>query len=178
MSELFFKPWVGSRYTSRSLFGCRLLLLGESHYEQVESYPPDFTSSCVQRFGVEKERHLFFNRVQKTLQGPDAQILDLYTRSTFWNEVAFANFIQEFPGPAHNFRPTTPQWKTGRAALSRLMEMLQPEFIVVLGKGVGHWLPHMSCAHIIIRHPSSRGFSPVAWYPHVRQALNTYLVGK
>lgn len=171
---LYFQPWVGTGYQAGGDVGFRLLLLGESHYGVVEDYLPSFTISCVNQLAIEQDRHPFFNRVQRTIQGASSPI-GKDERSTFWHGVAFANFIQEFPGSAHNARPTTSQWKAGRSALLQLLRILKPDCMVVLGNGVGHWLPDVDCAHIVIRHPSSRGFSPSKWHPVVRDGLGAYL---
>ena len=32
MNGLFFRPWVGSAYSSGGIFGKRVMILGESHY--------------------------------------------------------------------------------------------------------------------------------------------------
>lgn len=175
---LYFEPWVGEDYQAGGNLRCRLLLLGESHYGVAEDYLPSFTISRVKELGVEQGGHFFFNRVQKTIQGPSAPTFDVAARSAFWEGVAFANFIQEFPGSAHNVRPTTSQWKAGRSALPQLLGMLKPDYMVVFGKGVGHWLPDVNCACTVIRHPSSRGFSPSTWHPVVRKGLDTYMEGR
>ena len=32
MNSIFFRPWVGSAYTTGVIFGKRVMILGESHY--------------------------------------------------------------------------------------------------------------------------------------------------
>lgn len=174
-SKPFFAPWIGKRYTKDNSFGGRILLLGESHYGSQDCYTPDFTRWCVQALGIEDERHPFFNRVQKTLQEPQIGFPDRAARHSFWQDVAFANFIQEFPGQEHHNRPSTRQWREARSALPELLERLEPEFIAVLGMGVERWLPDLTTPLVTTRHPSSRGFSPAKWHPVVKEALDQFL---
>ena len=59
---------------------------------------------------------------------------------SFWRTAAFANFVQHNLGDK-NRRPTPSQWKAGQEPFEEYLIDLQPQFVLVLGKGVWDSLP-------------------------------------
>ena len=175
MNQPFFEPWIGERYGVESQFGCRLLLLGESHYGIPDEYEPRFTKRMVQELGIDEQTHKFFNGVYTATTGHPAREATVEDRSRFWHGVAFANFIQEFPSDSWRVRPTTAQWRMARNVLPALVEQMRPDFIVVLGLGVRYWLPdQLSVPWVATKHPSARGFSGAKVFLDVQAALSAF----
>jgi hypothetical protein len=59
---------------------------------------------------------------------------------TFWRASAFANFVRHNLGRKKT-RPTSDQWKAGKEPFEEYLIELQPQFVLVLGKGVWDNLP-------------------------------------
>lgn len=130
MFELFYEPWVGDRYDKSSP---RLLLLGESHYG-ADADQPDATIKNTQFYVDDKMNHRFWTNTMKTVLGPNSSV----SRSEFWNGVAFYNYVQESVGAEPGDRPTKDQFKDSEAAFYEVLDRLQPQAILALGKTL--WL--------------------------------------
>lgn len=178
--------------------GIRLLIVGESHYDEGEPPPPDqiasFTSDIVTRWGVKAEGYQrFFGNIYASFNADGAHwSSDEFKR--FWNTVFFYNYVQSFvPGEAR-VRPTTKQFSVSADAFHAVLDDIKPEAIVVVGQTT--WdLMSDRCAELIDRdedglgsiyryeydggsclaghthHPSSIGYSADYWRPRVMRFL-------
>jgi hypothetical protein len=162
-----FDPWVGSRYEAEGYQGVRLLVLGEAHYS-TEAPRPTFTTEMV-RVLAQQGRFRFFAATQRLVVGgrgwlPDAE------RAAFWEQVAFYNYVQSFPGPRARYRPTPDMWTAARDPFLQTLTELRPQLMLVLGRELHRNLPDLPSGLAVCpaQHPSScgsgtTGGSPRSW---------------
>jgi hypothetical protein len=119
-----FYPRLRSRY-ERTKFGKRILLVGESHYG---SWKADYTGRRLTRWAIKynlENAHSIFG--QAALLFKERPCLD------FWNEVTFYNFVQ-FLLPTSKHRPTKEMFRQSRGLFLELLEQIQPDGVLSLGK--------------------------------------------
>ena len=92
-----FEPWVGKRYgESGNIVGCRLLILGESHYTkdpaEVGTTPPGLTTRVVEHFAI-RNRHQFFGKLHGIVVGTPRRSHATVDKEAFWDAVAFYNWV-------------------------------------------------------------------------------------
>ena len=169
MSKIRFEPWVGEWYHEAKLYGLRILLLGESHYGEGEP-KASFTRNVVKRWGQDN-RHSFFTKITKFIlnQGKNGN-LTAAQRREFWEKVAFYNYVQEFAGAKARQRPTPEMWKRSEEAYYQVLEELEPDLVVVLGKQLAKHLPAPVDGITLckVNHPSS-GFK---YKDHAESLMN------
>jgi len=186
-----FFPWVGMNYEEGWSNGNRLLILGESHYEDAD-VTGWLTDDLISGVTTGNITHRFFTIVAQLITGDSCVELD---KHKFWSKVAFYNFVQ-VPLSGARVRPTWDEWLTGVQPFKDVVKLLQPEKIIVLGKQLWEVMPNdgiegvdivfggksattyryemyinktISC--LSLPHPSSVGFSATQWQPHVAQFL-------
>ena len=150
-----FHPWVGEHYGRDSRFGVRLLVLGESHYDDdLEFSDSGFTQEVVREWGQEK-RHRFFTVVAKVLLGTSDWIED-DQRSMIWEHVAFYNFVQSVV-PGTRTPPTLRQWCEAQEPFQTVLQFLEIEAVLVLGWRLSEHILHQpdNISFETIAHPSS-----------------------
>jgi len=189
-----FFPWIGSKYEEGHFNGNRILILGESHYEEpdVTKWLTDDLISAIANGDI---THRFFTIVAQLVSGDSVDALD---KSKFWSEVAFYNFVQ-VPLRDARVRPTWVEWLTGVEPFKDVVRFLQPDKIIALGKQVWDVMPNdgiegdaviigdksaatyhydgyidkrVSC--LSLPHPSSFGFSATEWQPLVGHFLDGF----
>ena len=167
----FFDPWVGSEYRDGGLYGLRVLILGESHYDSSDKLRESYTIDCIRDIG-QRRRFRFFTVVQSLMQGTRGGVSDA-ERAAFWERVAYCNFVQKFAAPGPRVAPTPEMWSAGGAALVQTVGELSPHLVVALGERLWPRLPELPAGVSVceVRHPSGRGFRYADWQPVVRKAL-------
>src|SRR5262249_55020195 len=138
LAGVYFSPWVGAHYGTRPLLGHRtkVWLLGASHYEWEPhaaqrglQRPPTLTcwNIAAQLTGTS---HRFYTNLECTLLGrkPTPQ-----EREYFWSSLTFSNFVQQIVGCGPTARPTPHMWATGHTAFHSILEVLQPDVVLVFG---------------------------------------------
>lgn len=193
-----FLPWEPTGSDPR-IHGVRLLLLGESHYEEGDeagAAPEVFTNltrTVVRRWGREPEgRQVFFANIFTLLTGErwsrEAEV------AAIWDNVFFYNYVQALvPGGARH-RPSGEMWRESKPGFQVVLERLRPQVVIALGEDLWQNMPdaaevvrepeHLGlvCRYVLAdgspvlaahtRHPSSNGFSAMAWNPRVRGFLD------
>ncbi|BCB07912.1 hypothetical protein HHSLTHF2_18020 [Vreelandella venusta] len=160
MSHIVFKPWIGDNYSTSEL-GVRILILGESHYGDQGDEHEDFTIDVVKMWGKEK-RLAFFTKIAKTILNYNASdFLSDNEKATLWENVAFYNYVQAIVGEGARVRPSDDMWAKSAPALQEVIEKLDPQVIIVLGKELADNLPHIfgEIEFCYLNHPSSGGYS-------------------
>lgn len=160
MENIVFKPWIGSNYTTNK-FGSRILVLGESHYGSPEDEYEDYTIDVVKMWGQEN-RLAFFTKIAKTLLNYDSSdYLNEHERYALWENVSFYNYVQAIVGEGARIRPSGEMWKKSEIALQEVIERLDPQIIIVLGKELADNLPVIpeGIEVCFLTHPSSGGYS-------------------
>lgn len=193
-----FQPWRPQRET---FDGLRLLLVGESHYDEGRPCPPEeeagFTAAVVRDWTVAATGpQPFFVKTFQTVTGRAAGWSDP-AFAAFWNSVFFYNYVQTFmPGFAGDSRPAAADYEASHEAFHTVLADIRPDAVLVLGAqvwthmssrgaslfaddadGLGRiWRYQAGAARPLAahtRHPSgSRGFSPAKWAPRVGRFLD------
>lgn len=175
-----FEPWVGSKYELGTAQGCKILILGESHYGKPADARPGFTNDIVGRYAI-TERRRFFSVVQRlvSLDTGRKRYSEAHKR-VFWHSVAFCNYVQAIVGPKARCRPTPTMRASGAAVLLQVLDELQPEVIVVLGKQLSKHLPSlpMGIQVAYISHPSGRGMRYTQCQPLIDAAIQRARVAR
>ncbi len=193
-----FHPWVGRNY-NKGLSGKRVLVLGESHYDwdsrNKETDPIDQSLSvwCVAEQVVTDFRSRFYTSVAKAFVGeyPTSK-----QRGSFWNSVAFYNYVQEIVGMGPRIRPTHEMWKASQPVFLRVLSVLKPDIVFVFGKGMWSELPLEDIAEheqevsghtvsicsyltksstveaVKMTHPCAPGFSADKYHPVIKDLLD------
>ena len=145
----FFLPWIGNNYEN-SMFGKRILVLGESHYcgagcldcgssNHNECF--DFTTQRVEDYlGRKYEHEHWMNtylKFERSLVGyetsPDNSLL-------IWNSISFYNYLQvAVSGP--RVEGTPEQYQDAAESFFKVLEQLQPDVLIVWGERLWKCLP-------------------------------------
>lgn len=192
MSTVFFKPWIGADYES-GWKGIRTLVLGESHYEWEEdkSLTPTLTIGCIEEQIQGDYTKQFWTNIVVAFLGKRPTLEE---KRSFWQSVAFYNYIQESVGFGARVRPNTERWRNAKKPFSEILAKLKPQFLVVMGKQVWYGLPDFdgyygpsiegaptpktwiyplseteTCLTFPLRHPSA-GFSGRTLHPFLIEA--------
>lgn len=189
MIEPHFLPWVGPKYPAAAGSNPRLLVLGESHYGESDSDYPEFTQHVVRTFGLERRDRYFTSTAKLVLGIPKGVYLTDELRRSFWNSVAFYNYVPALVGPTSRIRPSEDQWKLGAEVFQTVLGRLEPQMILVLGKELWYRIvglqpvedyPSLRRLGIsnggaiatMTNHPSSFRFHALEWQPAI-QAMAT-----
>lgn len=170
-----FEPWIGEKYTTKGIEGgVRLLILGESHYGTPGDDDASFTQQVVENHGKEK-RHAFFTKTAKLVLGMGkGEYLQDEKRRQFWDSVAFYNYIQEYAGETPDGDVTNEMWERAKEPFLDVIEQLNPDALLVLGKQLGSNLPDLEefdFEMCVVTHPSSSRFSYTDWKSEVQGML-------
>ena len=135
--ECQFDPWVGDNYWRGFEGGPRLLILGESHYDD-DGPDKSLTQQLTREYAEGKWRHRFWTMTMQVVTGRDKSEID---RMRFWQSVAFYNFIQEFVGSRPRTRPSAEAWLSASHPFEAVLEALRPQALLVLGVALWDNLP-------------------------------------
>lgn len=187
-------PWVGERYLRPANLKYRTLILGESNYTEPQKFTSQLVINCVKddnskgEQGVERDTTgfcRFSTKIRRVVFGRDEKIHP----SEFWNDVAFYNFVQSLVGLNARERPTPQMWQNSTSAFGEVVNVLNPERVLVLGKAnwrnlLSHF-PHRFDGQYAgeltlgnntvkigyVNHPSS-SLSYAKWHPIAEAFLN------
>lgn len=142
VETLHWKPWVGENY--KFINGNKLLIVGESHYcwksENPEKVVEDinkkwFTRKIIHESGVHETKEYkqpILRNIEKAFYNEKS--LTKVKRKFLWHSVSFYNFIQR---PLHSrekkHRPNSKDWRKGWSTFFKLVEILQPDYILFCG---------------------------------------------
>ena len=153
-----FHPWIGANYGRESRFGVRLLVLGESHYDNNPEYSDcGFTQEVVHDWAL-NNRARFFTIIAKVLHGSEDWIDD-EVRSEIWEHIAFYNFVQSVV-PSPRKPPTFRQWREAQDPFDTVLKCLKPDAVLILGSRLSDHLLNRpdNVTFSAIVHPSSSHF--------------------
>ena len=132
MTERRFSPWVGSTYGRQSRWDLSILLRGESHYDEGFDQEDSLTSFVITRhISREGKQYPFWTNIAKAFVGSSHEIF--VGRRSFWESVAFYNYVQEFVGTGPRMRPTPRQLDMSWDPFVQTLRELQPDVVIVLG---------------------------------------------
>lgn len=130
-------PWVGKDY---ELSVKRLLILGESHYDEVlVNAPADSTRAGAIRDYTNREwsEYLkrktgrFWTNIIQVVQGAAIEECEI---SAVAHRVAFYNYCNQLVGNAARIAPRSSLWQESRDDFYRVLNAIQPTHILVLGQ--------------------------------------------
>ena len=137
-TTVHFKPWIGPNYLQATLFGKRILVLGESHYGDGAA---DKSIQLIQETINGNFSHPFYTKLALSfLEEKNAHALSLTRKQFFWNAVSYTNFVQTHLEGARQ-APNAAMWETGREAFYELLATLKPDFVLVCGYRLWEQLP-------------------------------------
>jgi hypothetical protein len=118
--------WVGSNYVETNP---RMLVLGESVYGSgvpLKEYLPTWIHGA--------QRDQTFSRVFNALSGVRAASTTVQARQSFWDGVAFYNFVTIVVGALRSSRPTREAYMASRDSLRQVISQYRPHGVLILGK--------------------------------------------
>ena len=193
-SAILFNPWKGSNYEC-GFGGLRTLVLGESHYQWDAEISidgdPNLTIGLVNDQLSGEETKAFWTKIAIAFLNRKPSLED---KIDFWNAVAFYNYIQQSAGDGPRIAPPKASWKDSEEAFKEVVELLKPQFILILGMRLWYGLPDLTgdfgpilndatqektwvyyhsqgrALAYYIKHPST-GFNGLDWHPHIMAAM-------
>lgn len=171
-----FRPFIGENYNN-SLFGFRVLFLGESHYGDKEDNHPNFTNEVVNLHAYSNNRD-FFDQISKYIVLSEDE-LNHEEKINAWKNIAFYNYVQFLVGEDASYRPTKQMWTESYEPFLELIDEIKPDLIVVLGSTLWDKIPSLPDKYKNITwtwtyHPSARnglGRSCEENFPRIKEAL-------
>ena len=202
--NVLFTPYIGEKY-QQGYQGKKVLVLGESHYSADENRnasldDPTFTNYIVQEYINYQKGERGHSNWMKTFT---RFVKAFYNRNlsaneivNFWERVAFYNYVQE-PMATPRQSPTTEQFTKSEKAFWEVLEVCQPDIIVVwshrlwvkmpytgeyqskentlINKGKGFYyykVRNKEIATMYIPHPSAQNFQYQTVYNELKEAFN------
>jgi hypothetical protein len=192
-SAIKFLPWVGVDYEAHPGWPGKLLLLGEAHYADSDNQP-NLTREVIER-QWNGETYPYFTRLAQVMTGKPHVAID---KEQFWSSVAFYNVIQRIVAQTARVPPSEDQWDEGQRVFPEIIDILEPDYIIVTADRLWSKLPEWSYSDPLlfegrpwqtcssttssghsfratyIHHPSSGGFgSYQRWHALVRAFLQS-----
>lgn len=168
-----FQPWISANYFNGSGKYNKLLILGESHYneeddceeqkdyeennqiEEVKYIENKFTSAVIQDFLDDKNNIAFYRNLGLLFNPED--------KKEIWREVAFANAIQN-PLKNADSQPTSQDIETAKTSFWLLLQDLNPDKILVCSKRMwNNWIPEDANKSKFVRHISNNKKKSTIW---------------
>lgn len=152
--DVYFKPYVGDNYKKGFASGKKLLLLGESSFFPKNKDPAryladknmiaDYIDDDIREHWIEKKElgNCFVGRLHRLLTDKDNPSIDENREA--WDRVAFINYIPIFAGDGidqhsgrgADARKSARHWNLAAERLPCVLNELQPDRVLVLGKTV------------------------------------------
>lgn len=123
MSEIAFDPYIGPKYDSAR---CRLLIVGESHYDEPSDIPLESTRTVVEKWRSGEWNVRYLMVASRVITGEEAHKID---RQTALDQVAFYNFVQKMMKKGE--RPTKQQAQASEGAFLEVLHLLSPTHIIM-----------------------------------------------
>ena len=126
-----FLPWVGRNYRSGTT---RLLVLGESHYDEDHEFDggrphQDFTRVQIDKY-LEVPSWKFWTNITQVVAGKPKNKCDI---EAVWARIAFYNYVNCFVGAGPRIPPMASDWKNSMEDFRKVLADLEPTHILVLG---------------------------------------------
>ena len=136
------EPWVGRDYYRQ-----RCLLLGESHRGWLNgergdlAYPPADAPSCAVHFAQRRplDGRPSMVRLTRALCNCDNPTAEQATNA--WNSVAFTFYLPVTSDSVHGRATRAASWRDAAQEWSRLLELLRPRLVLVLGLRLWGMMP-------------------------------------
>lgn len=139
MEKINYKPWVGKNY-STGFKGKKILVLGESHYDDSGTIDADLTQWVIHDIAYEPGGQSYratFTCFERAMAG---RPMTQKEREEFWERVMFYNYLQ-FPTAGPRSSPKPEHWSASEGAFVELLETYMPDIIIVWGVRLYNALP-------------------------------------
>ena len=155
MNSAFFKPWVGTSYFKGGYSGKKLLILGESHYCQIEQVCDDcgiigrpgcteFTINTVGKYLDYKRtgsgHEYWMNTFTKFGNVLENQTLDSEATTELWHSMALYNYVQ-IAVADKRMAPPGANFAASSEAFIQLLAELKPDLVISWGMRLWNNLP-------------------------------------
>lgn len=174
--KLTFEPWVPNGYnTGNSRYG-RLLILGESHYDEsnqtYDESQKDLESDLELDMATQSSLSNFTNEILDEFINDEANIpffrnlglmFNPQNRFEVWNNVAFANGIQVLL-KSSNQQPSQEEIATVKDSWWQFLDSLQPDKVLVCSQRMwNYWLPDSDSRGHLLRHLEENNKRSTIW---------------
>ncbi|WP_298127030.1 hypothetical protein [Brevundimonas sp.] len=194
-----FQPWKPNDLDAR-FHGVKLLILGESHYEEPKegvfdhnTVDPQFTCSIVRKWGIQPERRqrFFANLFEMmiglawTREGPHDRL---------WQSIFFGNYVQALVSGGDGKCPSSWQFVASERAFRAVLEDIRPNAVLAMGARLWNNMPPadapreevskalgLTCAYRLADgtevlaahtwHPSAPRMKPDQWHPRILEFI-------
>jgi len=126
------------------------------------------------KYGRNESWHAFFTTTAKLVLGLTADdYLSDEQQKTFWDRVAFYNYVQDYAGETPDGEVMPEMWRDAQQPFWTVVEKLAPDAIIILGKRLSKYVPTegLNVATCVVTHPSAPGFT----YDGNREAVHSML---
>lgn len=157
-NEPIIKPFIGKYYnTPKSIFNTRLMVLGESHYDDKDknlkermpvnnSDDINFTCNVIKNY---LNNDFKFDRWMNTFTKFSSSLINkklcrnnnIKDISKIWNSVIFYNYIQMIMGSSR-VAPSEDAIKNSEGSFYSVINQYKPELLIVWGIRLWDYLPH------------------------------------
>lgn len=143
--------WVGSKYPVSEH---RVIILGESWWGDMEP-----VSAAIERWAKDEQADATFSRLFNTCSGTRRERVSYDERMSFWNSIAFYNFVQGTLGATRKSRPSSMHYRSAVPALEKVLDSLKPKRVWIVGVGQSEYsspvVRRLNIPFEVVRHPSS-----------------------
>jgi hypothetical protein len=145
--QVYFVPLIGPDYERGLRDGVRVLLLGDSHYRNEGDTGIGWERDCTvvnfqeyldEKYDGWRTERAFFKKLP-AIVALKADPTPAESASA-WRSVAFANAVQSFMDGARR-SPTKAQYAQAGIAVREMVDLLQPDVVLVLGSRLWKNLP-------------------------------------
>lgn len=141
MEKINYKPWVGKNYPT-GFKGKKILVLGESHYDDSGEINSDLTQDVIRDLAYEPGGQAYlatFTCFERAMAGRQ---MTQKEREEFWESVIFYNYLQ-FPTSGPRINPNPEHWSASEDAFVELLKTYMPDCIIVWGVRLFNALPEL-----------------------------------
>lgn len=154
MKHVFYKPREGYKYDKNGYLGIKILVLGESHYcgenckncgIKANNNCIDYTINTVENYIKYKkgdsEHEYWMNTFTRFANVMFGEKVSKDKQVELWDSVLFYNYVQSStPGP--RIKPTNEQFNNGAMSFFEVLELYQPDLIIVWGMRLWEKIPN------------------------------------
>lgn len=142
MSNIVFRPWVGSSYVTGGIFGKRIMVLGESHYcASKKDAVPSLTNDVVETYlDKDAEREGWMNtylKFERSLVGHETSASE---SKRIWDSLLFYNYLQVAMTEPREAGMDA-EYRAAEEPFFEVLEKFRPQYVIVWGQRLWNYLP-------------------------------------
>ena len=141
MSNIVFKPFIGTNFSTGGIFGKKILVLGESHYCEESEVYDTLTTTVLQKYLNHNINEGWMNTFRKFERSLVGKITNENDSQQIWDSLAFYNYLQVPIGDAR-IAGQPEDYKNAVEPFFEVLNQLQPDFLIVWGQRLWSKLPN------------------------------------